>query len=137
MRQQLLGVSEVPLRPDGNGMIPNDCYAEASNPTVGGVVVHLPLSTSRGNRSRVLHSALHYFTAPTLASPLRIEYPSAVCHVTSRGDRRDPIAKEDADRSLFLEVVGQAAQRFDARVGAGAYLVRIDKMGNGGPGPIR
>lgn len=70
-------------------------------------------------------------------APPRIEYPSAVCHVTSRGDRREPIAKEDADRSLFLEVVGQAAQRFEARVGAGAYLVRIYKMDNGGPGPIR
>ena len=59
-----------------------------------------------------------------MVRPLRIEYPGAVYHVTSRGDRREPIAKDDVDRSLFLEIVGQAAQRFDAR--AWAYCL----MGN-------
>ena len=59
-----------------------------------------------------------------MVRPLRIEYPGAVYHITSRGDRREPIAKDDVDRSLFLEVVGQAAQRFDAR--AWAYCL----MGN-------
>lgn len=53
-----------------------------------------------------------------MVRPLRIEYPGAVYHVTSRGDRREPIAKDDVDRSLFLDVVGQAVQRFDARVWA-------------------
>ena len=53
-----------------------------------------------------------------MVRPLRIEYPGAVYHVTSRGDRREPIAKDDLDRSLFLEIVGQAVQRFDARVWA-------------------
>lgn len=45
-------------------------------------------------------------------------------HVTSRGDRREPIAKDDTDRALFLEVLGQALQRFDAQ--AWAYCL----MGN-------
>jgi len=53
-----------------------------------------------------------------MVRPLRIEFPGAVYHITSRGDRREPIAKDDVDRSLFLEVVGQAAHRFDARVWA-------------------
>jgi len=39
------------------------------------------------------------FQASTIVSPLRIEYAGAVYHVTSRGDRREPIAKEDVDRS--------------------------------------
>ena len=39
------------------------------------------------------------FQATTIVSPLRIEYAGAVYHVTSRGDRREPIAKEDVDRS--------------------------------------
>ncbi len=39
------------------------------------------------------------FQAPTIVSPLRIEYPGAVDHVTLRGERREPMAKEDADRS--------------------------------------
>ena len=59
-----------------------------------------------------------------MVRPLRIEYPGAVYHVTSRGDRREPIAKDDVDRPLFLKIVGQAAQRFDAR--AWAYCL----MGN-------
>ncbi len=50
-----------------------------------------------------------------MVRPLRIEYPGAVYHVTSRGDRREPIAKDDIDRAMFLEVLGQALQRFDAQ----------------------
>jgi putative transposase len=50
-----------------------------------------------------------------MVRPLRIEYAGAVYHVTSRGDRREPIAKDDTDRALFLEVLGQALQRFDAQ----------------------
>ena len=53
-----------------------------------------------------------------IVRPLRIKYSGAVYHVTSRGDRREPIAKDDVDRSLFLEIVGRAVQRFDARVWA-------------------
>ena len=39
------------------------------------------------------------FEAPTMVSPLRIEYAGAAYHVTSRGERREPVAKEDVDRS--------------------------------------
>jgi putative transposase len=53
-----------------------------------------------------------------MVRPLRIEYAGAVYHITSRGDRREPIAKDDTDRALFLEVLGQALQRFDAQVWA-------------------
>lgn len=53
-----------------------------------------------------------------MARPLRIEFPGAVYHVTSRGDRREPIAKDDSDRALFLQILGEAAHRFDARVWA-------------------
>jgi putative transposase len=51
-----------------------------------------------------------------VSRPLRIEFPDAVYHVTSRGDRREPIFVDDADRAALLGVVGQAAERFDARV---------------------
>ena len=59
-----------------------------------------------------------------MVRPLRIEYPGAVYHVTSRGDRREPIAKDDIDRLAFLSIVGQAFERFDAH--AWAYCL----MGN-------
>ena len=51
-----------------------------------------------------------------MARPLRIEFPGAVYHVTSRGDRREPIFADDSDRVALLEVVAQAMARFDAQV---------------------
>ena len=59
-----------------------------------------------------------------MTRPLRIEYPGAVYHVTSRGDRREPIAVDDEDRERFLAVLDQAFERFDAH--AFAYCL----MGN-------
>ena len=49
-----------------------------------------------------------------MARPLRIEFPGAIYHVTSRGDRRENIFEDDADRQGFLDVVSQAMERFDA-----------------------
>jgi putative transposase len=49
-----------------------------------------------------------------MARPLRIEFPGAVYHVTSRGDRREPIFVDDEDRQALLGVVAQALSRFDA-----------------------
>lgn len=51
-----------------------------------------------------------------MARPLRIEFPGAIYHVTSRGDRRETIFDDDQDRHAFLSVVGQAMDRFDAVV---------------------
>ena len=59
-----------------------------------------------------------------MVRPLRIEYAGAVYHVTARGDRREPIAKDDSDRRLFFDILGEALQRFDAQ--AWAYCL----MGN-------
>ena len=36
-----------------------------------------------------------------MSRPLRIEFPSAIYHVTSRGDRREPIFDDDVDRQTF------------------------------------
>ena len=49
-----------------------------------------------------------------MARPLRIEFPDAIYHVTSRGDRREIIFEDDIDRQCFLDVVGEALARFDA-----------------------
>jgi REP element-mobilizing transposase RayT len=51
-----------------------------------------------------------------MARPLRIEFPGAIYHVTSRGDRRDAIFDDDTDRQTFLLVLARAVQRFDAQV---------------------
>ena len=59
-----------------------------------------------------------------MSRPLRIELPDGLYHVTSRGDRREPIFVDDDDRIVLLEVVAQAMARFDAM--AHAYCL----MGN-------
>lgn len=51
-----------------------------------------------------------------MARPLRIEFPGAIYHVTSGGDRRESIFDDDEDRQSFLTIVGRAMVRFDAVV---------------------
>jgi putative transposase len=51
-----------------------------------------------------------------MARPLCLEFPGATYHVTSRGDRREPIYRDDADRSAHLQVIAAAMDRFVAKV---------------------
>lgn len=51
-----------------------------------------------------------------MSRPLRIEYPGALYHVTSRGDRLASIFLDEYDRGLWLEVVDKACSRFNATV---------------------
>ena len=48
-----------------------------------------------------------------MARPLRIEFPGALYHVTSRGNEQRPIFRDDIDCTMFLTFLGQAVQRFD------------------------
>jgi len=41
-----------------------------------------------------------------MARPIRIEFNGALYHVTSRGDRREAIYEDDADREWFLDAKG-------------------------------
>jgi REP element-mobilizing transposase RayT len=47
-----------------------------------------------------------------MARPLRIEYPGAHYHVTSRGDRQEAIFDDDQDRAAFLSVLAEVISRF-------------------------
>ena len=47
-----------------------------------------------------------------MARPLRIEYPGALYHVTSRGDRQEAIFDDDQDRRAFLNILGDVVCRF-------------------------
>jgi REP element-mobilizing transposase RayT len=51
-----------------------------------------------------------------MGRPLRIEYPGAVYHVTSRGDRQEPIFRGADDRQLLLHIVDHAMGRLDAEM---------------------
>ena len=64
----------------------------------------------RVRSSIVLFGQLLY--VPLMARPLRIEYPGALYHVTSRGDRQEPIFDDDRDRMAFLNVLGDVVSRF-------------------------
>ena len=46
-----------------------------------------------------------------MARKLRIEYEGAVYHVMNRGDRREPIFKDEQDRQVFVESLGQCCAR--------------------------
>jgi REP element-mobilizing transposase RayT len=47
-----------------------------------------------------------------MARPLRIEFPGAVYHVTSRGNEKRRIFRSDRDHKAFLDFLGHAAKRF-------------------------
>lgn len=49
-----------------------------------------------------------------MARPLRICYPGAFYHITSRGNERKDIFKSQADREKFLLYLESATQRYDA-----------------------
>src|ERR1044072_7724001 len=48
----------------------------------------------------------------------RVEFPGAVYHLLDRGDRREAIFVNDADRENFLRTLGQACARCGWRVHA-------------------
>ena len=47
-----------------------------------------------------------------MARPLRIEFPGAVYHVTSRGNAKQAIFIDDGDRGRFLDVLSMVVERF-------------------------
>jgi REP element-mobilizing transposase RayT len=51
-----------------------------------------------------------------MARKLRLQYPGAVYHVMSRGDRREPIFTDDHDRKLFLKTLGEACEKTDWQI---------------------
>ena len=48
-----------------------------------------------------------------MARPLRIEFPGAIYHITSRGNARQAIFKGNPDRFGFLRVLGDVVSRFN------------------------
>lgn len=53
-----------------------------------------------------------------MARPLRLEFPGAVYHVTARGDRREDIFLDEADRVAFLGLLEKVCERFNWRIHA-------------------
>lgn len=53
-----------------------------------------------------------------MARKLRVEYPGAIYHVMNRGDRREPIFRDDEDRKRFLATLGETCQKTGWKVQA-------------------
>ncbi len=47
-----------------------------------------------------------------MARPLRSEFAGGIDHVTSRGNAREAIFSEDADRAGFLTVLRDVVERY-------------------------
>lgn len=48
-----------------------------------------------------------------MSRPIRIEFSAALYHVTARGDRREAIFEDDADRQNFLQILADVIARFN------------------------
>ena len=53
-----------------------------------------------------------------MARSLRIQYPGAFYHVTSRGNEQKNVFKSKTDREKFLSYLESATERYDARIHA-------------------
>ena len=73
-----------------------------SSPTIAFPTVRLQ---ALGYRQKNICFRLHDY--------LRIEYAGALYHVTSRGNERKPIYREEADFYLFLDVLAEVCDRFN------------------------
>jgi hypothetical protein len=58
--------------------------------------------------------------------PLRIQYAGARYHVMSRGDRREAIFYDDANRVEFLRTLGLACLKSDRpKIGSASYVSNL------------
>jgi putative transposase len=53
-----------------------------------------------------------------MARSVRVEFEGAFYHVLARGDRREAIVRDDADRETFLRTLGEGSERSGFRVHA-------------------
>ena len=51
-----------------------------------------------------------------MARQWRIEYKGALYHVLSRGNLGQPIFRDDTDRCMFLDIIGEASERFSIEI---------------------
>ena len=48
-----------------------------------------------------------------MARPIRLEFPGALYHITSRGDRREDIYDDDNDREAFLSILTEVCRTYN------------------------
>lgn len=50
-----------------------------------------------------------------MTRPLRIEFPGAVYHITSRGNEQKDVFRDDKDRTIFLDILARSCNLFNWR----------------------
>ncbi|MFB1486675.1 MULTISPECIES: transposase [unclassified Thiocapsa] len=63
-----------------------------------------------------------------MARTRRIELAGGLYHVTSRGDRREAIYRDDADRAAWLAVFAEVCARFNWRFHAYCQMTNHDHV---------
>jgi putative transposase len=63
-----------------------------------------------------------------MARPLRISYPGAFYHITSRGNEQKDVFKSNRDREKFLEYLESATSRYNAARKNGCQTFILDKI---------
>ena len=48
-----------------------------------------------------------------MARPLRLEFPGAIYHITSRGNAREEIFFDEVDRKIFLSILADTVKRYN------------------------
>lgn len=69
----------------------------------------LPKGSDRGQLTIDTSDSIDH--AVGMPRPLRIQYEGARYHVMSRGDRREAIFLDDADRREFLRTLGETCAK--------------------------
>jgi hypothetical protein len=62
-----------------------------------------------------------------MARKLRVQYPGAIYHVMSRGNRRERIFVGDQDRRRFLQTLGEACQKTGWQVHAREFERQMEE----------
>jgi len=63
-----------------------------------------------------------------MARPLRIQYPDAFYHITSRGNERKAVYKSQRDREKFLSYLESATDRYEAVIHVYCLMIRLKKQ---------
>jgi hypothetical protein len=64
-----------------------------------------------------------------MARAIRLEYPGAVYHLMTRGNRGQAIFTDDLDRQVWLKTLGQACEKTGCRIHA--WVSERLRMGEG------
>jgi putative transposase len=60
----------------------------------------------------------HYIRGRKVARQLRIEYPGAFYHITSRGNQKQPVFLSPWDKARFLDQIKEVHEKYDFRIHA-------------------